>query len=221
MIACGLKNDNYVIIPNVVDMEMFHPADERQKGDKKRLIHVSCFEDKQKNITGILRVIKNLSEKRKDFICDMVGDGIHYKQLIRQAEQLQIKDNYVRFYGLKENEELAEFMRNADLMIMFSNYENLPVVILESYACGVPVISTDVGGIREHLNNSLGRLVNPGDEKAFLESIDHALDNLEEYDRSVLRVYAEKHFSNEVIGKQLYGVYRKTVKHKFKPGFDQ
>ena len=105
-------------------------------------------------------------------------------------------------------------MKNADLMIMFSNYENLPVVILESYACGVPVISTDVGGIREHLNENLGRLVNPGDEVAFFKAIDHALDNLDEYDKSKLRDYAEKHFSNEVIGVQLYEVYKGAVKHK-------
>jgi len=211
MIACGLKNNNYVVIPNVVDMQMFYPLTNKMNDGKKRIIHVSCFEDKQKNISGILRVIKRLSENRQDFICDMIGDGIHYEQLVEQGEMLGLKDKYVCFYGLKENEELAELMRNADFMIMFSNYENLPVVILESYACGVPVISTDVGGIKEHLDNRLGRLLDALDEQAFYREINDTLDHLDNYDSRQIRKYAEDHFSNEVIGKQLYAVYQDTV----------
>jgi len=214
MINCGLKNDNYVIIPNVVDVEMFYPSPHHTNEGKKRIIHVSCFEDKQKNISGILRVIKRISEERQDFICEMIGDGIHYEQLVKQGEQLGLKGKFVVFFGLKENEELAEMMRNADFMIMFSNYENLPVVILESYACGVPVISTDVGGIREHLDSRLGKLIKALDEQAFYQEINNMLDHPDQYDKQVIRQYSVDHFSNEVIGKQLFTVYQDAVRKR-------
>ncbi len=214
MINCGLANSNYVVIPNVVDTEMFQPETEKTASEKKRIIHVSCFDDDQKNISGILRVVKRLSEKRQDFMVDMIGEGIHYDELVRLAEQLGLKDKYAVFYGLKENEELAGLMREADFMIMFSNYENLPVVILESYACGVPVISTDVGGIREHLDPMLGKLIQPLDEDAFYQEINDTLDHPDRYDKGVIRKYAEDHFSNEVIGNQLFEVYKDTIKSR-------
>ena len=97
-------------------------------------------------------------------------------------------------------------------MLMFSRYENLPVVILESYACGVPVLSTDVGGIREHMNKDLGILIESEDEESLYQSLDRLLDNYKEYDAAKIRAYAVDHFSNEVIGKQLFEVYTSVIK---------
>lgn len=207
MIGCGLKNDNYVVIPNVVDMKTFAPLPDKKPSHKARIIHVSCFDDDQKNISGITRVIRRLSEKRQDFTVDMIGEGIHYTELLKYGEEMQVKDRFATYYGLKENEELAALMKAADFMIMFSRYENLPVVILESYACGVPVISTDVGGIREHMNDDLGILLDSEDEEAFYQILDRMLDHYKDYDPKKIRKYAEDHFSNEVIGKQLFEVY--------------
>lgn len=212
MIGCGIRNDNYIIIPNVVNMNMFRIQDDKSREGKKRIVHVSCFDDQQKNITGILRVIKRLSQERDDFICDMIGDGIDYQGILRYASELGLDREQVIFHGLKENFELAEIMAKGDFMIMFSNYENLPVVILESYACGVPVVSTDVGGIREHLNDDLGILIQQKDEEALYQSIKYMLDNTGRYDPGSLRAYADAHFSNRVIGDQLWEVYKASIK---------
>ena len=212
MIDCGLKNDNYVVIPNVVDIDMFSPDPHKKKNEKARIVHVSCFDDQQKNISGITRVIKRLTEKRQDFTVDMIGDGIHYDELIAYGDEMGVKDTYATYYGLKENEELAAMMKASDFMLMFSRYENLPVVILESYACGVPVLSTDVGGIREHMNDMLGILIDSDDEEQLYQNLDKFLDTYKNYDAAGIRAYAVDHFSNEVIGKQLFEVYTSVTK---------
>lgn len=212
MIDCGLKNDNYIVIPNVVDIKMFSPDPEKAPADKTRIVHVSCFDDQQKNIRGITRVIKRLAAERQDFTVDMIGDGIHYDELLEYGDEMGIKDTYATYYGLKENETLAALMKSADFMLMFSRYENLPVVILESYACGVPVLSTDVGGIREHMNEDLGILIESEDEKGLYEKLNYLLDNHKNYDAAKIRAYAVDHFSNEVIGNQLHEVYTAVVK---------
>lgn len=211
MIDNKLTNDNYVVIPNVVNIKMFHPLEKKQATPKKKLVHLSCFTDKQKNISGILRVMKKLSEKRNDFMLTFIGDGEDFQELKAMADKLDLTDKTVEFAGLKENDELAGLLRNADLMIMFSNFENLPVVILESYASGVPVVSTRVGGIHEHLNDDLGKLTRPGDEDEFFAVLDKTLDNLDQYQSQKIRQYAENHFSNDVIGRSLFEVYQKAV----------
>lgn len=212
MIDCGLNNNNYIVIPNVVNIDMFAPEPEKKQGEKVKIIHVSCFDDQQKNISGITRVIKRLSEKRQDFTVDMIGEGIHYSELVDYGAKLGVKDTFATYYGLKENEALASLMKAADFMIMFSRYENLPVVILECYACGVPVISTDVGGIREHMNDTLGFLIPSEDEDILYTSLNSMLDNYRNYDALKIREYAVKHFSNEVIGKQIFEVYTSVSK---------
>lgn len=208
----GLRNDRYIIIPNVVDMKMFVPLKGKTSGQAKRFIHVSCFEDKQKNISGLLRVLKRLRDQRKDWQCTMIGDGIHFDRLRDYSAELGLDEQSVVFLGLKENEELAGYMRNADFQVMFSRFENLPVVILESYASGVPVLSTRVGGIHEHLHPELGILIPSEDEDALLEKLNEMLDHAERYVREDIRKYAEDHFSREVIGRQLFEVYQSTLR---------
>lgn len=155
----GLTNSNYVVIPNVVDTSLFQPHPLPPAERERMFLHVSCFDDKQKNISGILNVLKRLSEKRQDWKCIMVGEGIHFKELVAYAEELKLKDTFVQFTGLKENQELVRLMQKAQFQLMFSRYENLPVVIPESFACGVPFISTNVGGIAEHIHPQLGILL--------------------------------------------------------------
>jgi glycosyltransferase involved in cell wall biosynthesis len=207
----GLRNGNYKVIPNVVDMEMFDIREDISGRAKKSFIHVSCFEDKQKNISGILRVLKRLSEQRTDWACQMVGEGIHLEKLISYAKELNIEGRFVFFHGLKENDDLAGMMAEADFQVMFSRFENLPVVILESFACGVPVLSTDVGGISEYINDELGLLIRSEDEDKLLEKISFMLDNHEEYNKIKIREYAKSHFSKEVIGARLSEVYTSVV----------
>jgi glycosyltransferase involved in cell wall biosynthesis len=214
MISCGLKNDNYVVVPNVVDVDKFRPVEKPSPGGKKSLVHLSCFTDKQKNISGILRVMKQLSARRNDFVLKLIGDGEDFAQMKAIADDYGLTGKTVEFTGLKENEALVELLNQADLMIMFSNYENLPVVILESYACGVPVISTRVGGIHEHLNDELGKLVEMKNEEQFRDALETFLDNPEIYHSEKIRKYAVDHFSNAVIGDSIYEVYKDVAGKK-------
>lgn len=212
MITRKLNNDNYIIIPNVVDTDRFLPAEKANDREKKRIVHLSCFTDNHKNISGILRVVKRLSEIRSDFECILIGDGEDMDMLQDLSKDLGLFGTFIHFVGLKEDDELVKTMNDADFMIMFSNRENLPVVILESYSCGVPVISTRVGGIHEHLNDDLGKLVEPKNEDEFFNTINNTLDTLDIYCQEKIRAYAIDHFSQEVIGESLFGVYKDVIK---------
>ena len=212
MIDKKLNNDHYIIIPNVVDTDRFLPTKKGINREKKRIVHLSCFTDDHKNISGIIKVIKRLSESRTDFECILIGDGEDMDMLQELSKELGLFGKFIHFVGLKENDELVKIMNDADFMIMFSNRENLPVVILESYSCGVPVISTRVGGIHEHMNKDLGKLVEPKNEDDFYNAINETLDNLDVYNKEKIRNYAIDHFSQGVIGESLFAVYKEVIK---------
>ncbi|MFM7078402.1 MAG: glycosyltransferase, partial [Bacteroidota bacterium] len=148
----GLRNPHYVITPNVADTETFKPSPNTREGSTVRFVHVSCFDEPAKNIRGIIDAFVVLASSHPDVSLSVVGDGPDFKEVYEHAQKTGLIGSKIGFTGLLEGPALLEQMQSADAMVMFSNYENLPCTIVESICCGVPVISSDVGGIREHVN---------------------------------------------------------------------
>lgn len=210
MIKHNLINKNFTVVSNVVDTDKFTIV-EKKVTTIKSIIHVSCFEDRSKNISGMLRVLKNVSKKRNDFACWMVGDGMDKTEMEKYTMELGLLNKIVFLPGLKENNELIEYYQKADFMLMFSNYENMPVVIPEAFACGLPVIATEVGGIPEVVNESNGLLVKPKDEIALENAIDKMLDTYKTYNKLTLRNFALLNFSKQVISESFFKIYEQIL----------
>jgi glycosyltransferase involved in cell wall biosynthesis len=206
----GLHNMNYRILPNVVDVALFRPHDKPRK-EVTQFLHISCFEDRSKNVSGILRVLGRLKAQRTDFHCTMVGDGEDFTWLKQLAYELGLAPEHLKFTGVLEGETLVNELARADYMLMFSHYENLPVVIPESFACGVPVISSRVGGIAEVVNDTNGILVEPGDEEALLQVLSNALDHKFDFDIEAMRQLVVQQNSMQHVGLLLGQWYREVV----------
>ncbi|HKK68914.1 MAG TPA: glycosyltransferase, partial [Bacteroidales bacterium] len=210
----GLIARHTVTVPNVVDVDFFRPPPLKEHRDKTIFIHLSCFEERSKNMSGILKAAKLLSELRQDFLLYMVGEGIDWEKAVQEADRLKLKDKFVYFTGLKQGQDLLQLMQRADVMLLYSHYENLPVVILEAFSCGMPVISSDVGGIAEHLSAERGMLIPPGDSKLLSNTMAEMMMKLPEYDRNKIRNYAVNHFSMPVIGSQFDHLYQKVLQEQ-------
>ena len=208
MSRLGLNND-VSIVPNVVDVSLFSPLE--KINDKVTFVHISTLDDEHKNISGMLRAASNLLKKRNDFLFKIVGDGDTVPHA-RYAEELGIPTENIYFDGAQTIEGVAELMQSSDVFILFSNKENLPCVIIEALASGLPVVSTDVGGVAEHIDNQLGVIIPIGDEGALEAAMDKMIDNYKTYDKQGLVSYAINHFSYDVIGKQFTSIYKEIVK---------
>ncbi len=204
-------NGNFITVPNVVDTTVF-----RQKCESKELVkhilHVSSLDDKQKNFSGILTALFELSKKRNDFILDLVSEG-NFDQFLHQVKTAGL-ENKIIFHGLKQMNEVADIMQRCDFLLLFSNYENFPCVIAEAMACGLPVLSTNVGGIAEYVNKNTGVLIKKGDIVEFVHQLDKMLDNCRNYNADAIRKFAENVFSYEVVGKQYINIYNKILNIK-------
>ena len=179
------------------------------QGSKKQMLHISTLRDEAKNFSGILRVVKRLRQQRDDFELHVIHDyeALEFKSFV---EENNLSDCVV-FHGKKTSVEVAEAYQKADFFVLFSNFENLPCVIVEAFASGVPVLSTSVGGIAEILSPERGILIPQGDEDALLQGMDQMLDHCHEYDRAAIRQYALNTFSNDIIGKQIFEAYKEVV----------
>lgn len=211
MILHDIKNQSYKVINNTVDNFFFKQA---VKTDQRiaQILHVSCFDEQAKNLKGMLKALKKVSESREDFKLTLVGTGIDFKSIHNYAQSLNFPEGMIEFTGEKMPAQVAEYMQQSDFFVLFSNYENSPVVISESLACGKPVISSNVGGISEHINSSNGILIAPRDEEALAESISYMLDHYVDYKTDEIQSAAKSKFSMEAVGKEIYDQYLKALK---------
>lgn len=211
MVAKGLHHPAFYIVPNVLDMERFRLLPARPAGVKKAVVHVSCFEDRSKNISGLLDAVKVVSAERTDFILHMVGEGPDLQTLKRYADRLGLLDRFVIFTGLKEGEELVSEYANADFSVVSSRFETFGTVITESLACGTPVLTTNVGIASWVITEANGLVVKPGDPRELAEGFSTMLSKCRKYDRQVIRGTLGNQFSPKRIAQELMNIYTEIL----------
>lgn len=206
MRALGLQG-RYYPVPNVVDTDRFIPK--QSENSKLTLVHISSMLDAHKNVSGILRTLDKLSSYRTDFKLLLVGENsTRYQSL---AASLQLTP-YIEFHDHVTHERVIEFLQSSDVFVLFSNYENLPCVILESFSCGTPVISTDVGGISEFFPENFGQLIPVNDETALLDFLRHFKPASSQQQRA-MHAYAQRLFSYQSIANQFTELYYSSLSH--------
>ncbi len=205
-----LKNPNYRVVPNVVDTDLFIPVSEKPPKDIFRFVHISCIDNRAKNVEGLLDTVKLFSEEKGNFHLTIIGDGPDLEQVKNYVVEKEVA-SFVTFTGILRDRDLVmEIQRNHCLM-MFSNFENMPVVINESFACGLPVIATDVGGISEHITSERGILVKPGDKQGLKDAMLTMMENYDKYNFPAIRQYAVENFSYQRVGEQLNQIYLEVL----------
>jgi glycosyltransferase involved in cell wall biosynthesis len=196
------------VIPNAVETNIFNyqssPVDA-----VFTFIHVSTMEY-QKNPEGLLRCFKKFNEKYTGTFLQMVGP---YPPAVAQyAFSIGLNDANIEFTGAVSYTIVAEQLKKAHALVLFSRYENLPCVILEAFCAGLPVISTRVGGIAEVINKGNGILVDSENEQQLVEAMMKIyLEYQVYYDRGAISKEASQNFSYEAVGRKINEVYKQVI----------
>lgn len=193
------------VVGNVVDAEVFSLKPILNPRPKKQILHVSTLDNDAKNIMGIVRAIDALNKRRDDFKFNIVHDfrNILAETYVRERGL----ESVVHFLGQKTSTEVAALLQNSDFFLLFSNYENQPCVLLESFCTGTPAVTTPVGGIPEIANTDNAVIVAPKDEAQLVEKLDYMLNHSEEFQPALIRKQALEICSPNVIEKKWTEIY--------------
>jgi len=146
----------------------------------------------------------------------LVGDGILRERLIRQAEDLRIRDNII-FTGLVERTEIPKLISVMDVVVHTSLREGLPRVLPEALAMAKPVIAFEIDGIVEIIEDGMnGYLIPPQDSRELANSIIRLLQDKEKARRmgEAGRGMVSPAFEAEVMLQRISDVYRESIEER-------
>lgn len=200
-----------LIVPNVVHTDIFSLNENNIQDSCIRFIHISHLDNNHKNIIGILRAWKTFSDQQENVHLEIGGDG-SIEKLQSWIDETGIKPESISTFGCLTSNEVAFKMQTKDALVLFSNYENLPLVIIEAMACGLQVIATNVGGVAEHISNRPPHhLIEPRDSSALLTALE-GIKKLSLEEKIQVRNYAVDKFSAPVIAEAFHHAYLKALK---------
>lgn len=223
----GIAPHRVRLIRNGVDVERFSPrgpvaplpdgwahaaapasADHGDCGDRVVIGNVARFCE-AKDHPGLLRAFHDVQSTHPAARLLLVGDGETRPQAEALRDALALGDT-VHFAGTRQ--DVPALLRAMTVFVLSSRHEGMPVAVLEAMACGVPVVTTDVGGIGELVRDGeTARIVPPGDPQALADALrwmlDHPAERMAMRDRALAMVRARCGHDVMVRGYlDLYGV---------------
>jgi len=193
------------VIPNILDLKSFSFVKRAQFSPN---YIVTRHLRPEYNVGCVIRAFSLIRKHYPSAVLRIVGDGVEKKLLMELSEQLGCSQS-IMFMGQIPNESLPALYACSDFVLNSSMVDNMPVSIMEAFASGCAVITTNAGGIpfmiKHHEN---GFLVNLNDHEALAKEALWALRHQDETRRIVSNAKEYSlNFSWETIKKKLFRVY--------------
>jgi glycosyltransferase involved in cell wall biosynthesis len=203
-----LKGGEVDFVPHGADTDFFSPALEISRNDgPKRLLYVGVH---LRNPAMLARIVSRLSRERVELEFDLLVPP-HRRaepELAKLAEHPR-----VHWHGNVDDEQLRELYRAAHLLLLPMNNSGANTAVVEALACGLPVLTTDVGGIRDYGGGTVYPVVENDDDEGMLRLIERYVMQpswRDEVSRHC-RAFAQEQLSWPRIAQQHAEIYRKVA----------
>jgi glycosyltransferase involved in cell wall biosynthesis len=200
---------NFIVVPNVADETLYYFQPERPKPFV--FIHVSNM-SYQKNVLSIVKCFDSVHHEFPNSHLVLVGP--HEKTIADLAKQTHLLDKSIFLRGEIPYDQVANAVREANALVLFSYFENLPCVIIEALCCGRPVIATRVGGIPEIIDEQNGIFVNANEEDSLVKAMKKMMVDYSWFNLKDISEQARSKFSYAVVGRLFDSIYRDTIQKR-------
>jgi glycosyltransferase involved in cell wall biosynthesis len=194
---------NIFVINNAIEDVDFKKYGRKYSKDEFIVLFLSHVCER-KGVYDLLKAIKQVKDSKMKFV--FVGPYENKDKFLKEVDNLGIKDRCV-FVGEILGKERFKYFASADVFVLPSYAEGLPVAILEAMSFGLPIISTNVGAIPEVVNKENGIIVKPGDISALKNAIltVHKNKSINYYKNNISKI--RKGYTQKIFIKHLVKVY--------------
>ena len=175
LINKNFKRKDVVVVPFGVDVERFKPAN---KKPKNFIVGTIKSIEKHNNIDCLIDAAKILKEEyKKDIKFVITGKGTLLEMMQQKVRDYNLQ-NSIKFLGFVKHENIVDKYSSLSIFIAMSIRESFGVSILEAAACGIPSITSNVGGLVEvNLHNKTGKVIEANDPQKLADEINFLYNN--------------------------------------------
>lgn len=150
LMKLGIKSEKIFITSTMVESDIYLPKN--KTFDKPYRILYCGYMVKYKGPFELLDAIPQVLEYEKNLSFVFMGDGHELENLKRKTKNMGI-EKYVSFKGYKSGKEKYDIFKSSHIFVLPSYTEGFPSVVLEALAAGLPIIATQVGGVKNAIQN--------------------------------------------------------------------
>lgn len=201
----GLERERVPVAYNGVDLSRCLPKESYTAGESFHILHIGRFNE-QKNHGLLLEVFGKLLRETPGLHLDLIGEGELRQETETLVKEWKIEDK-VSFLGSQSN--VYPYLHKADLFLLPSRYEGIPMTIIEAMGTGLPIVATAVGGVPDMLQNGVDGFTVPCEEGQISKAC-QALIRDEALRERVGRAAKENavRFSAQTMGVRYLGIYK-------------
>ena len=155
----GINKNKIPVIYNGIDLSKCVPKIDYSICGNFKILHIGRFSE-QKNHIGLVKAFKLFHDKHINSELWLIGDGEKKAEIEKYVEDNGLVSS-VKFLGLQSN--VYGYLHDADIFTLPSNYEGIPMTLIEAMGTGLPIVATAVGGVPDMLNEESALLVSPED----------------------------------------------------------
>ena len=206
LISFGLEIDKIIYLNNGVKIVECKKTEDNFEGNVKIISVGRLVKEKAYHLA--LNAFKLILERFPDLEYHIIGDGILKNELIILVNDLGIKDK-VTFHLARESPYVINMMLKSDIFLLSSVNEALPTVILEAYSCCLPVIATDVGSVKQIVqDNVTGYLASP-EINSIYKALNQMLSNRSDWEifARAGKIMVEEEYNIDIQSKKLVNIY--------------
>lgn len=157
----GIPSTSAPIILNGINLSNCLPKQDYSLGDTIKLLHIGRFSE-EKNHKGLVDAFKIFHSFKPNSVLELIGNGSTFEEIKKYVADQNL-ENAVSFLGMKNN--VYQYINEADIFILPSLYEGIPMTLIEAMGTGIPIVATNVGGIPNMLSNNKSALLTSVDSQ--------------------------------------------------------
>ena len=182
--SLGAKEEKVEIAINTVDTRFFSSEtaklrlnQKQSETEKKRLLYIGHLSSR-KNVSKLLKVVKELSSQRSDFLLDLVGDGEDRSNLENYVRDHHLSE-FVVFHGFKQKTDMPAFLAQSICFLFQTDFDIWGLVLVEAMAAGLPCLASVSAGATQDLidDNKTGFIADFSNLEDVKKKINWILDN--------------------------------------------
>lgn len=199
-----------VVIPNMVDAEMFYYNGKKKRTKEFTFVCVAAL-NPGKRVSFLTEVFADFLKIFPQARLFIVGDGLERKKIEKIVLQHKMAGR-VFLMGIRSRKEIKEIFDQSDCFVLPSMSETFGCVYIEALASGLPVIATKCGGPEDFVDESNGIMVGVDSREELLQAMQKMIREIGKYNPEEISKAAIDRFSDVAVAKQIEKVYAEIIK---------